>query len=69
MIESPQPTRVRYIVLALTVCVAVLLYLDRYCLGYVTPYVREGLGLTSGETGFMLGAFFLTYAFGQLPGG
>jgi sugar phosphate permease len=53
----------------LTVCVAILLYLDRYCLGYVTPYVREGLKLTPGETGFMLGAFFLTYAFGQLPGG
>jgi sugar phosphate permease len=69
MIPTEQPTRVRYIILALTVCVAVLLYLDRYCLGYVTPYVRESLGLTSGETGFMLGAFFLTYAFGQLPGG
>ena len=68
-IPAARPTRVRYIVLALTVVVAVLLYLDRYCLGYVTPYVREDLGLTSGETGFMLGAFFLTYAFGQLPGG
>src|SRR5437016_1101363 len=68
-IPAVQPTRVRYLILALTVVVAVLLYLDRYCLGYVTPYVRESLGLTSGETGFMLGAFFLTYAFGQLPGG
>jgi len=69
MTPTEQPTRVRYIILALTVVVAVLLYLDRYCLGYVTPYVREDLGLTSGQTGFMLGAFFLTYAFGQLPGG
>ena len=69
MTTAGQPTRIRYIVLALTVCVAILLYLDRYCLGYVTPYVREGLKLTDGETGFMLGAFFLTYAFGQLPGG
>jgi len=68
-IPAVQPTRVRYIVLALTVVVAVLLYLDRYCLGYVTPYVRESLKLTSGQTGFMLSAFFLTYAFGQLPGG
>jgi sugar phosphate permease len=69
MTSAGQPTRIRYIILALTVCVAVLLYLDRYCLGYVTPYVREGLKLSDGETGFMLGAFFLTYAFGQLPGG
>ncbi|MSQ94745.1 MAG: MFS transporter [Gemmataceae bacterium] len=69
MIKSPRPTRVRYIILALTVCVAVLLYLDRYCLGYVTPYVKEDLGLSSRQTGFMLSAFFLTYAIGQLPGG
>ncbi|MBI3822410.1 MAG: MFS transporter [Planctomycetes bacterium] len=69
MTESQRPTRVRYVILALTVCVAVLLYLDRYCLGYITPYVREGMRLTPGETGFMLSAFFLTYAFGQLPGG
>lgn len=69
MLEPQRPTNVRWIILALTVCVAVLLYLDRYCLGYITPYVREGFGLTSGETGFMLGAFFLTYAYGQLPGG
>src|SRR5437016_5740531 len=68
-IPAVQPTRVRYLILALTVVVAVLLYLDRYCLGYVTPYVRESLKLTSGETAFMLSAFFLTYAFGQLPGG
>ncbi|MBM3994322.1 MAG: MFS transporter [Planctomycetes bacterium] len=69
MTETERPTSVRYYVLALTVCVAVLLYLDRYCLGYITPYVREGMKLTPGETGFMLSAFFLTYAFGQLPGG
>src|SRR6266516_7320237 len=68
-IPAAPPTRVRNIVLALTVCVAVLLYLDRFCLGYITPYVREGFGLTSSETAFMLSAFFLTYAFGQLPGG
>lgn len=69
MTTSERPTNVRWIILALMVCVAVLLYLDRYCLGYVTPYINEGMKLTSGETGFMLGAFFLTYAFGQLPGG
>ncbi len=63
------PTRVRYLVLALTVCVAVLLYLDRYCLGYITPYIREGLGLSDRETSWMLSAFFWTYAFAQIPAG
>jgi MFS transporter, ACS family, glucarate transporter len=69
MAESQLPTRIRYVVLALTVCVAVLLYLDRFVLGYVVPYINEDFRLTSGQTGFLLGAFFLTYAFGQLPGG
>jgi sugar phosphate permease len=69
MTNAARPTHVRYIILALTVVVAVLLYLDRFCLGYVTPYISEGMRLTSGEIGFMLGAFFLTYAFGQLPAG
>ncbi len=60
---------VRVVILALTVCVAVLLYLDRFCLSFVVTYIREDLRLTSGQTGFLLGAFFLTYAFGQIPGG
>jgi MFS family permease len=69
MAESQRPTRIRYVVLALMVFVAILLYLDRFVVGYVVPYINEDFRLTSGQTGFLLGAFFLTYAFGQLPGG
>jgi MFS family permease len=64
-----RPTSIRYAILALTVCVAILLYLDRYCLGYVAPYIKESLGLSDTQMAFLLSAFFLTYAFGQLPGG
>ncbi len=66
---SAKPTNVRYIILGLTVCVAVLLYLDRFCLGFVTPYIRENLRLTDFHANFLLGAFFYTYAFGQIPCG
>src|SRR5205807_9921492 len=69
MTDITRPTFVRYAILILTVCVAVLLYLDRFCLSFVVNYIREDLRLTSGQTGFLLGAFFLTYAFGQIPGG
>ena len=51
-IPAVKPTRVRYIILALTVVVAVLLYLDRYCLGYVTPC--RGLKADERPNGFML---------------
>lgn len=66
---AARPTNVRYIILGLTVCVAVLLYLDRFCLGFVTPYIRENLRLTDFHANFLLGAFFYTYAFGQIPCG
>src|SRR5436305_1743795 len=64
-----RPTSVRFIILTLTVVVAVLLYLDRYCLGFVLPYIKERYDLTEFETRFLVGAFFVTYAFGQIPCG
>ncbi len=67
--DAAKPTSVRYIILGLTICVAVLLYLDRFCLGFVTPYIRENLRLTDFHANFLLGAFFYTYAFGQIPCG
>ena len=63
------PTRIRYVILALTVLVAVLLYLDRYCLGFVLPYIRESQGLDEDDANFLVSAFFYTYAFGQIPCG
>jgi MFS family permease len=64
-----RPTPIRYIILGLTTLVAVMLYVDRFCLGYVAPYIRENLGLTPQQMGFVLDAFFYTYAFGQVPCG
>src|SRR5437763_14037060 len=64
-----RPTSIRYVVLALMTLVAVMLYVDRFCLGYVAPYIRENLGLTPQQMGFVLDAFFYTYAFGQVPCG
>ena len=40
--------------------VAVMLYVDRFCLGYVAPYIRENLGLSAQQMGFVLDAFFYT---------
>jgi sugar phosphate permease len=69
MAASQRPTSIRYVILALTVCVAVLLYLDRYCLGFVLPYIREKEGLDEDQANFLVSAFFYTYAFGQIPCG
>ena len=69
MTPAARPTSIRYIILAITVLVAVLLYLDRFCLGFVMPYVRENFRLVEGEVNVLLGAFFYTYAVAQIAGG
>ncbi len=66
---NPRPTRVRYLVLALTTMVAVLLYVDRICLSFLARYVQEDLSISQTEMGFVLSSFFITYALGQLPAG
>src|SRR3954454_6385793 len=69
--SSPQgrPTRVRHAVVAVTAMVAALLYLDRVCIAFAGSYIREELGLSPVQMGWVLGAFFWAYAFGQVPAG
>lgn len=64
-----KPTTVRYQVLAVTTLMAVLLYLDRYCISIAEIYISQDLGLTEKQMGWVLGAFFGAYALGQVPAG
>ncbi len=48
---------------------SVLLYLDRFCISFAEIYIKEDLGLTNWQVGWMLSAFFWTYALGQVPAG
>jgi MFS transporter, ACS family, glucarate transporter len=72
IIANPPPpvvekaTRVRYVVLTMAVAVAVLLYLDRYCLSTSDRAIKATLGLSEGEVAVVLSIFYLPYAFGQL---
>ncbi|NLF71127.1 MAG: MFS transporter [Candidatus Anammoximicrobium sp.] len=63
------PTRVRYLVVAVTALMAVLLYLDRFCISFAEVFIKEDLGLTDSQVGWMLSAFFWTYALSQVPSG
>src|SRR4030088_531777 len=67
--HQARPSRIRYLVLALTTMVAVLLYLDRICLSFAERYVKEDLRITDDQMGLVLSAFFWAYAVGQLPAG
>lgn len=63
------PTRVRWLMILLATLTAVLLYLDRVCISTAGVTVAQNLGITKAELDKVLGAFFLTYALGQLPAG
>src|SRR6185369_15180189 len=66
---SAGATRVRYGVLALTVSMSILLYLDRVCISVAGDDIRDDLRLTEQQQGAVYAAFFLAYALAQVPAG
>jgi sugar phosphate permease len=78
-IESPEPvigaefaappTVTRYGVLAFSVVMAVLLYLDRFAISVATPAILDELRIDKGQMGLAMSAFFWAYALTQVPSG
>src|SRR5262245_22463223 len=64
-----RPTRIRYGVMALATLIAVVLYLDRYCLSTADRQIKAELDLEEYQIANVLGAFFFTYALCQIPAG
>src|SRR6266446_5834603 len=64
-----RPTRIRHRVVFVTVLMAVILYLDRYCVSLSGEYIKEDLGLTAFQMELFISAFFWAYALGQVPAG
>jgi len=66
-----RPTRVRHTVIAVSVAMAFILYLDRICLGEIVKSAsfRSEMPLSKEQIGTVLGIFFLAYAFCQVPSG
>ncbi|MGV3485863.1 MAG: MFS transporter [Planctomycetaceae bacterium] len=64
-------TRVRYRVIAVSVLMAFILYLDRVCLGEIvkSESFRSDFDAPKERIGNVLGAFFFTYALMQIPAG
>jgi sugar phosphate permease len=56
-------------VVGLATAMAVLLYLDRYCVSFVERYIKDDLRLSDAQSGWILSAFFWSYALGQVPAG
>jgi sugar phosphate permease len=60
-------TRVRYGVLAFMCTLALVLYLDRICLGVARIRIQEQLGITDEQFGWIDVAFMVPYALFEMP--
>jgi MFS family permease len=67
--DEPPMTRVRYKVLAFTVALAGVTYLDRVCISRASEQIQDDLGLTKVQMGFAFSAFTLAYAIFEIPTG
>ncbi len=61
--------RVRWLIIFLAFLGTTISYIDRANLGVAMPYLQRDLGLRPSTAGLVMGAFFWTYALGQLPSG
>ncbi|QDT88999.1 MFS transporter [Gimesia algae] len=66
---EPTSSYVRYRVIFVCMLMAVLLYLDRFCISFAEVFIKDELGLSDEQIGILLGSFFVSYALCQVPSG
>src|ERR1051326_7871530 len=67
--HAERATRVRYLVIVFAVSLAVVTYIDRVCISFAAPVIRQDLGLSVVEMGWAFTAFGWAYALFEIPGG
>jgi len=63
------PTHTRYRVVAFTLVMVAVAYLDRVCIGTAAPAMKHDLGLSDTQMGLVFSAFTLAYALFEVPSG
>ena len=61
------PTRVRYGVLAFLCTLAMILYIDRVCIGQAAKPIQDELGLSKTQMAWVFNAFALAYCLFEVP--
>lgn len=64
-----RPTRVRHMVLWLTVAAYLITYMDRAIISTAAPFIRKEFGFSLETSGLILGAFYWGYTAFNIPGG
>jgi sugar phosphate permease len=67
--EEQKVTKFRWLVMGLIFLVFALTTADRASIGFAMPYLRNEFNMTNTQSGAILSAFYLGYAFSQLPAG
>src|SRR5437016_5937809 len=68
-IAPPQPTRARHRLVAFTLALVAVAYLDRVCISTAAPAIKADLALRDSEMGLVFSAFTLAYALFEVPSG
>jgi sugar phosphate permease len=68
-LATPRLKSIQRVALAMLVVAGVVNYIDRATLAVANPLIREELGLSIADMGYLLSAFLWAYAFAQLPTG
>jgi MFS family permease len=66
---AQRPTRIRHVVLWITVAAYMITYMDRVVISATAPLIREEFHLSVTGMGWVLAAFRWGYALCQIPGG
>ncbi|WP_428956656.1 MFS transporter [Streptomyces sp. cg35] len=67
--DQAPPTRTRWRIFLLLLAIVTLNYIDRGSVSVALPLITDDLHLSKEVTGFVLSAFFWTYALMQIPAG
>jgi ACS family glucarate transporter-like MFS transporter len=62
-------THVRHKVLAMTMALGAITYLDRVSISVARPYIARDLNLSPAQMGYVFSAFYLAYALFEIPTG
>lgn len=68
-VSARRPTRIRHIVLWLTVALYLITYMDRVVISAAIPSIQKEFGLSTITIGWILAAFQISYSIFQIPAG
>ena len=66
---AARPTKVRHIILWLTVLLYMVTYFDRVLISVAMPEIQKEFGFSTVTVGWIIAAFQISYALFQVPGG